>query len=85
MEKKCGRKSLLAIVAILAAVVGAAVAIGVFLKKKAKSIGDQLDYDGSLYYEDDDYFDEEPDSASEEPVPAPAEDAPSEDDNAPEA
>ena len=48
MGKKSARKSILTIAAIVAAVVGAAVAVGVFLKKKAKTIGEQLDYDGSI-------------------------------------
>ena len=47
------KKSVITIVAILTAVVGVAVAVGAFLKRKAKDLGEKLDYDGSLYYEDD--------------------------------
>ena len=48
MAKQKKKKSIIAVLAILTAVVGAIVAIGTFLKKKAKKIGEQLDYDGSL-------------------------------------
>lgn len=69
MAKKNKKRSVIAMIAVLAAVVGAAVALGAFLKKKAAKLGEQLDYDGSLYYEDDDYADEDED----EPVGAAAE------------
>ena len=51
MKKK--RKVWIAVAAVLAAIVGAAVAIAAFFKKKAKAIGDQLDYDASVYYDDE--------------------------------
>lgn len=59
MSKKGKKRSMIATLAVFTAVVGAGVAIGAFLKKRAKTIGEQLDYDGSLYYEDDDYLDED--------------------------
>lgn len=52
MKKK--RKVWIAVAAALAAIVGAAVAVAAFFKKKAKAIGDQLDYDTSVYYDDED-------------------------------
>lgn len=52
MKKK--RKVWIAVAAALAAIVGAAVAVAAFFKKKAKAIGDQLDYDASVYYDDED-------------------------------
>lgn len=58
MKKNGGKKSVVTILAILAAIVGAAVAVYTFLKKKANDIGKQLDYDGSIYYEDEDMDDE---------------------------
>ena len=40
---------------VWAAIVGGqAVAVAAFFKKKAKAIGDQLDYDASVYYDDED-------------------------------
>ena len=45
--------------ALLAAIVGAAVAVGAYLKKKAEKIGENLDYDGDIYFEDDDYYDDD--------------------------
>ena len=79
MGKKSARKSILTIAAIVAAVVGAAVAVGVFLKKKATTIGEQLDYDGSIYYEDDDYCqEEEAEEQPAEPAESSQESAPSE-------
>ena len=52
MKKK--RKVWIAVAAALAAIVGAAVAVAAFFKKKAKAIGDQPDYDASVYYDDED-------------------------------
>ena len=52
MKKK--RKVWIAVAAALAAIVGAAVAVAALFKKKAKAIGDQLDYDASVYYDDED-------------------------------
>ena len=54
------KKSVITLIAVLTAIIGAAVAVGAFLKRKARDIGDKLDYDGSLYYEDDDFEDESP-------------------------
>lgn len=48
------RKGWIAAAAVLAAVVGAVVAVAAFFKRKAKVIGDQLDYDASVYYDDED-------------------------------
>ena len=60
MKKK---KSIVAIVAVLTAVIGALVAIGAYLKRKARDLGDTLDYDGSIYFEDDDAEVSEEDAA----------------------
>lgn len=51
------KKSVITLIAVLTAIIGAAVAVGAFLKRKARDISDKLDYDGSLYYEDDDFDD----------------------------
>ena len=47
MNKK--RKGWIVLAAAVAAVVGAVVAIAAFFRRKAKTIGDQLDYDASVY------------------------------------
>lgn len=52
MNKK--RKGWIVLAAAVAAVVGAVVAIAAFFRRKAKTIGDQLDYDASVYYDDED-------------------------------
>lgn len=59
MKTNSKKKSVVTILAILAAVVGAAVAVYTYLKKKAGDIGKQLDYDGNVYYEDDDDVEED--------------------------
>lgn len=56
---KRNKKSWVAVLAIFTAIVGAAVAVAMFLKKKTKKFGEEMDYDGSIYYEDDDYLDED--------------------------
>lgn len=47
------RKKMITLVAVITAIIGAAVAVGTFLKRNAKSLSEKLDYDGRLYYEDD--------------------------------
>ncbi len=42
--------------AIVTAIVGVAVAVGTYLKKKADAIGENLDFDDDIYCEDDDYY-----------------------------
>ena len=53
------KKKLITLVAVITAIIGATVALAALLKRKAKDIGEKLDYDGSLYYEDDDPLDED--------------------------
>lgn len=53
------KRSVIATIAVLTAVVGVIVAVGAYLKKKAVDISEKLDFDGDLYYEDEDYFDED--------------------------
>ncbi len=72
MEKK--RKGWIAVAAAVAAVVGAAVAVATFFKKKAKAIGDQLDYDASVYYDDEDGLAETDEAAQTEENKAVSED-----------
>ncbi len=60
------KKIIIAIAAGAAAVVGAAVAVAAFFRKKAKSISNQLDYDASVYYDDEDAFADGDILASEE-------------------
>ena len=69
MKKK--KRSWITVIAVFTAIIGAAVAVGTFLKKKAKTIGEQLDYEDSLYYDDEDdyedsYSSSEPESGEEE-------------------
>ncbi len=47
------------IVGALAALAGVAVAVGVFLKNKSKKISEELDFDNSSYFEDEDMYDED--------------------------
>ncbi len=42
------------IAAILAGIAGVAVAVGVFLKKKSEKISEELDFDNSTYFDDED-------------------------------
>lgn len=62
------KKKVITLVAVLTAIIGAAVAIGAFLKRNAKVIGEKLDYDGNLYYEDDtlDDYDAVPEDPADE-------------------
>lgn len=60
---KKNKKGLVAFLAILTAVVGIAVAIGAYLKKKAEAIGEDLDFDTD-FYDDDEFFE----SGSDEPL-----------------
>ncbi|MEG0691787.1 MAG: hypothetical protein RR444_01770 [Oscillospiraceae bacterium] len=53
------KKAIITIVAVLTAIIGVAVAVGAYLKRKAEDISEKLDYDGDLYYEDDDYYDDD--------------------------
>lgn len=55
--KKNG-KTLVKILAALAVVAGGVVAAVAFVRRKAKKLGEELDYDGDLYFSDDDYNDE---------------------------
>ena len=71
------KKTWIAVLAVFTAVIGAVVAVGAFLKRKAKSLGDQLDYDGDLYLEE-----EEPESEDSD---APASDDGVSEDSAPKA
>lgn len=53
---KKNKKWIITLVAIATALVGAAVAIGAYLKKKAAAISEDLDFDADFYDEDDDFF-----------------------------
>ncbi|MFZ2537627.1 MAG: hypothetical protein WAX04_01845 [Oscillospiraceae bacterium] len=53
------KRMVITIIAVATAIVGVAVAIGAYLKRKADDISEKLDFDGDLYYEDEDYFDDE--------------------------
>lgn len=55
MKEKKG-KVIVTTIAVITAIVGAAVAVAVYLKKKAEAIGEKLDFDGNIYFEDDDDF-----------------------------
>lgn len=70
---RSNRKYFIALIAGITAAVGVIVAIGVYLKKKASIIGEQLDFDPDMY-DDEDYFDAE-ENLEEEPVEPAAEQA----------
>lgn len=53
------KKTWIAVLAVITAIIGALVAVGAFLKRKAKALGDQLDYDGDLYLEEEENPDPE--------------------------
>ncbi len=53
------RTVIITLIAVITAFVGVAVTVGAYLKRKAEDISEKLDFDGDLYYEDEDYFDEE--------------------------
>lgn len=44
------------IAAIATTIVGAAVAVAAFVKSKSKRLSEELDFDNSLYFDDDDTF-----------------------------
>lgn len=56
-KKKNSKKWVVAVIAILTAIVGAFIAIGTYLKKKAEVVGENLDYDADFYDEEADYYD----------------------------
>ena len=56
MKKK--KRSWITVIAVFTAIVGAVVAVGAFLKKKAKTLGEQLDYEDGLYYDDEDDYED---------------------------
>jgi len=60
---KKNRRGLVAFLAILTAVIGIAVAIGAYLKKKAEAIGEDLDFDAD-FYDDDEFFE----NGSDDPI-----------------
>ena len=53
MGKNKNKKSTLKIISIIAAVIGGLAAIGMFLLRKMRSIGETLDYKGDIYEDDD--------------------------------
>lgn len=53
------KRAVITFIAVLTAIVGVGVAVGAYLKRKAEDISEKLDFDGDLYYEDEDYFDDE--------------------------
>lgn len=57
--KKKNKKWIIAILAIVTAIVGATVAIGAYLKKKAEVIGETLDYDADFYDDEDEFYDDD--------------------------
>ncbi len=66
------------VIAILAAIVGGAVAIAAFLKKKGKKIREELEFDDELYFDDEDMFEDdilngdatiEPEDADDDMIP----------------
>jgi hypothetical protein len=63
MKKKT---SWVKILAVLTAVIGAAVAVAGYLKKKSKKLSDELDFDNSMYFDDDDSTYHEDDQDIEE-------------------
>lgn len=56
---KNNKKTVITFVAVITAIIGVAVAVGAYLKRKAQDISEKLDFDGDLYYEDEDYYDDE--------------------------
>jgi hypothetical protein len=64
MKKKSPWKA----IAIITAIVGAVVAVASYLKRKSQKISEELDFDNSMYFEDDSsmtYDDEEDHSDTE--------------------
>lgn len=65
--KKSSSKGIFKAIAICAAIAGGLVAVGIFLKRRAEMLNHDLDFDGDLYFEDDEYTDdafENPDSCA---------------------
>lgn len=56
MKKNNKKFNLIAIIAILTTITGVIVAVFAYLKKKANSINEKLDFDGDIYFEDDDSY-----------------------------
>lgn len=59
MKKRRNKKWIIVLIAIVTAIVGALVAVGAYLKKKASALGETLDYDADFYDDEDDFYDEE--------------------------
>lgn len=62
-------KKVVGIVAVLAAIAGAAVAVGLFLKKIGKKVQEDLDFDDSIYFEEEPGTDFPEDEASDFSAP----------------
>lgn len=65
MKKKT---SWLKIITILTAVAGAVVAVSAYLKKKSKRLSEELDFDNSLYFDEDSDMMDDDDYAEEIPA-----------------
>lgn len=59
MKKRKNKKWIIVLIAVATAIVGALVAVGAYLKKKASALGETLDYDADFYDDEDDFYDEE--------------------------
>lgn len=59
--------SVIGAIAAVVAILGVVAVVYAYFKKKTDEISDKLDFDGELYYEDDDYFDASSQDASKAP------------------
>ena len=60
------KKSTWKIIAVITAIVGALVAVAGYLKVKSKKLSDELDFDDSMFFEDDPTMEYDEDDAGEE-------------------
>lgn len=69
-----GSKKVLSVLAAIAAVSGAAIAVGRYLKKKGINIKEALDYKNNIFSEDEELQEDDYDPAQDQPLESPDED-----------
>lgn len=67
-KTKSKAKWIIGFLAVVTLLVGAALAIGAYLKKNAAFLSETLDYDDDLFFEDDEYVDNSAQQAPKEDI-----------------
>lgn len=68
-----GSKKVLSVLAVIAAISGAAIAVGRYLKKKGINIREALDYKNNIFGEDEELQEDDYDLAQAQPLESPDE------------